>query len=131
MTEHKPLGYCIQSSEKLRKLIMENPNMPIMVEVESELIFDDHYTSWIAPSINCVIGEVLDCDQTINDERIYMDRIEFEEDVYDWLDNTYYADKVMNGESGPLDDEVEQKAKEILAEYEPYWKKVIIIYAGT
>ena len=131
MIEHKPLGYCIKSSEKLCKLIMENPNMPIMVKVESELVLDDYYTHWIAPSISYNIGEVLDCDQTINDERIYTDRIEFEEDVYDWLDNTFYADKVMNRETEALDDEVEQKAKEILAEYEPYWKKVIIINAGT
>ena len=131
MNEHKETG-CVASTEELRKLIMENPDLPIMVECETDLILDDSYTSWIVPSVHFCIGEVLDCDQHINDERIYMDRTEFEEDMYDWLDNTYYADKVLaDGEPEPSDDEVERKAKEILAEYEPYWKKVIIIHAGT
>ena len=123
MNDYKETG-CLASSEELRKLIMENPDLPIMVEVETEVCLDDSYLTWIAGSVRCRIGEVLDCDQHINEERIYGDRQQFEDDVRDWVDNSYY-------EPGVSDEEVEQKIEEILADYEPYWKKVIIIYAGT
>ena len=132
MTKHISLG-CTKQSDKLRKLILENPDLSIMVEVETELCLDDTYTSWIAPSINFRIGEVLDCDQHINDERIYFDRQEFEDDLYDWLENDYYAEgETPDGDRDePTEEEVDRKAKEVLAEYEPYWKKAIIIHAGT
>lgn len=70
------------------------------------------------------IGEILDCEQDINDEVTYVDRDKFEEDLQDRLaDDERY-------ENLP-DAEFENIVKAELAKYEPYWKKVICIKADV
>ena len=70
------------------------------------------------------IGEILDCEQDINDEIIYVDRDELEEDLQDRLaDDERY-------ENLP-DSELDNIVKAELAKYEPYWKKVIVIRADV
>lgn len=67
---------------------------------------------------------MLDCEQNINDEKIYSDRDEFEEDIRFRLECSELFDK-LDGE------EFEMRVRETLEEYESYWIDVIAIYAST
>lgn len=121
----KSLGHSINTTEKLRKLIQENPDLPLVFIVESDVVADCDYVTWFVPRIDCHIGEILDCEQSINDERIYTDRDEFEEDVEDFFFNSY---EFMNEET---EEELERKVKDEIKKYEPYWKKCIIVEGGV
>lgn len=58
--------------------------------------------------------------QTVNDEYCYTDRDEFQED----LENLY-------SDFDGSDKEFEQFIENIMVEYEPYWKKCIILYVDN
>lgn len=122
----KRLDQIITETNQLKDLILANPDLPIIIDCESELLNDDSYTSWIAPSVRFSIGEILDCEQDVNEERIYLDRIEFEEDF-----DEYYFNKHYEEAENISDEEWDLKVEEALKEYEPYWRKCILIFAGT
>ena len=124
MKTHKRLNMYSKHTEELKKLIAEHPNYPIVVLVNGELAADDSYYWWYAPNIRFTIGELLDCEQDINDEKIYSDRDEFEEDIRYRLECSEFFDK-WDG------DEFEMRVRETLEEYESYWIDVIAIYADT
>ena len=71
-------------------------------------------------SVSASVGEYLDCMQTVNDEYCYTDRDEFQED----LENLY-------SDFDGSDKEFEQFIENIMVEYEPYWKKCIILYVDN
>ena len=121
--KYKPLNMFTKQTGELKRLIAEHPDYPIVVLCESEVVMDDDGW-WCAPELRCSVGEILDCWQDINDEKTYIDRGDFEADVQDYIcsDDDYYE---MTEEE--LDREVEERLKE----YEPYWKDVIIIWAGV
>ncbi len=124
MKPYKSLEMFTKQTDELKKLIAEHPDYPIVVLVANEVVADDDWGWWYAPSIRFGIGEILDCGQTINDEKVYTDRDDFEEDVQDLI-----AD---DDESSELsDEEFDKKVQEIIKEYEPYWKNVICIYADV
>ena len=123
-SEYCSLGMYTQRTDELKKLISEYPDYPIVVLCESELVADDYYSSWYAPSVSFRIGELLDCEQDVNEERIFTDREEFEEELRDQL-----AD--MEEYENMPDEEFDKVLSAKLAEFEPFWKKVIVIYAGV
>ena len=122
--KYRPLDMFIKQTDELKKLIAEHPDYPIVVMVGTEVVADDYYGWWYAPCLSFSIGEILDCEQDINDEKTYIDRDEFEEDVYDKYTWDEKYEKLDNFE---FDEMVEKKLKE----YEPYWKKVIQIRADV
>ena len=113
-----------KQTDELKQLISEYPDYPIVVLCNYEVCNDDSYNWWYAPDLRFSIGEILDCEQDINDERVYTDRDEFEEDLADIL-----------GDSGDYDETTDEEfdaiVKAELAKYEPYWKKVIQIRADV
>ena len=121
---YKPLNMFAKQTDELKQLISEHPDYPIVVIVANEVVSDDYYGWWYAPEIRFSIGEILDCEQDINDEKVYVDRDEFEEDLADIL-----------GDSGDYDETTDEEFDAIveaeLAKYEPYWKKVIQIRADV
>lgn len=121
---YKPLNMFTKQTDELKQLISEHPDYPIVVLVGTEVVADDSYGWWYAPEIRFSIGEILDCEQDINDEKVYTDRDEFEEDLADIL-----------GDSGDYDETTDEEfdaiVKAELAKYEPYWKKVIQIRADV
>lgn len=120
---YKPLNILKQTDE-LKQLIAEHPDYPIVVLCDYEVCADCSYSWWYAPDLSFSIGEILDCEQDVNDERIYTDRAEFEEDLADFLyDSGEYDDAT--------DEEFDAVVKAELSKYEPYWKKVIQIKAGV
>ena len=84
--KYRPLDMFIKQTDELKKLIAEHPDYPIVVIVDSEVVADD-YGWWYAPCLSFSIGEILDCEQDIDEEKTYIDRDEFEEDMiskFEW-----------------------------------------------
>jgi hypothetical protein len=107
------------SSDELKKLIFENPDLPIVVLAGEEASGYDYYWTYCS-SVSCHISEILDCDYYDYDDIIFTDRDRLEEKIEDDLYDDYH-DK--------SEEEYDSAVKRKLAELEPYWKKVIAIYA--
>ena len=109
----------VQNSDELKKLILENPELPIVVLAGEEA--NSGYNGWMyCSSISFAIDEILDCDFYDYDDTVFTDRDRLEErieeDLYD-----EYQDKT--------NEEYDEAIKREVEKYEPYWKKVIAIYA--
>lgn len=108
-----------QKTDELRKLILENPELPIVVLAGEDASID--YWGWTyCSSISFGIDEILDCDYYDYDDVVFTDRERFEEKVSDDLYDDY-RDK--------SEEEYDAAVKRELEKYEPYWTKVIAIYA--
>lgn len=108
-----------QKSDELKKLILENPDLPIVVLVGEDANCGGHHYMFCS-SISFHIDEILDCDFCDYDDTVFCDRDRLEEYIGDMLYDEY-CDK--------SDEEYEEAIKNKLAELEPYWTKVIAIYA--
>ena len=122
--KYRPLGMFTAQTDELKKLIAEHPDLPIVVIVNAEVVADDDYNWWYAPCISFSLGEILDCEQDVNDMKVYTDRDDFEEDLQNILCD-------LEEFENATDEEFDQAVKEQLADYEPYWKQVIQIRADT
>ena len=69
--KYRPLDMFVKQTNELKELITKYPDYPIVVIVASEVIADDYYGWWYAPCLSFSIGEILDCEQDINDEKTY------------------------------------------------------------
>ena len=105
MYMNKPLNLS-KSSDELKQLIAENPDLPIVVLVGRYAVSDDYGYTYCS-DIHFSIEEILDCTLPFGEGCVYIDG---------------------NEEYPNLSDEEFQTllAKE-LSKYEPYWKKVIAI----
>ena len=109
----------VKSSDELKKLILENPDLPIVILANEDSVCD--YWGWTyCSSISFGIGEILDCDFYDYDDSVFTDRERLEERV---VDDIYYENEEKSEEY------CEELVKRRLAELESYWKKVIVIYA--
>ena len=122
--KYKPLDMFLKQTDELKELIAKYPDYPIVVIVDSEVVADYDYGWWYAPEIRFGIGEILDYEQNIDEEKTYVDRDDFEEDVQ------YNVECDENFENA-TDEEFDAEVKRIITEYEPYWKKVIQIRASV
>lgn len=66
-----------ENVKNLLELVVENPDLPIICMVESEIVCDCDYSRWLAQIGGCMVGEFA----SYND-RFYCDREEFKEDYY-------------------------------------------------
>lgn len=108
-----------QKTDELRRLILENPELPIVVLANEESACD--YWGWtFCSSISFYIEEILDYDFYDYDDRVFVDRERLEEKIADDLWDEYHEKS---------DEEYDAAVKHELEKYEPYWKKVIAIYA--
>ena len=112
-------------TDELKKLIAENPDLPIVVIAGTDAT--DGEQSTYCSDIRFEIDEILDCEVPYM-EYVETDRINFEEQIEEWL-----WDKMGGNDKNTKLSEVifEEELKEIKAKYEPYWKKVITIYADN
>lgn len=108
-----------KKSDELKKLILENPDLPIVVLAGEEANVGDYYWMFCS-SISFGIEEILDCDFYDYNDAVYCDRDKLEEDIEDMLYDEYCEKS---------EEEYEAAIKNKLAELEPYWTKVIAIYA--
>ena len=120
--KYKPLNMFYKQTDELKQMIAEHPDYPIIVTCDSEVVADDGYAWWYAPSLYFSLGEILDCEQDINDEKVYVDKDEFREDISDKLADLDEYENLSN-------EEFDKVVSEKLAEYDSYWKPVIMIRA--
>lgn len=107
------------SSDELKRLILENPDLPIVVLAGEEANSYDFYWTYCS-SVSYHISEILDCDYYDYDDTVFTDRYRLEEKIEDDLYDEY-CDKP--------EEEYDAAVKRELEKYEPYWQKVIAIYA--
>lgn len=116
--ERIPSGLLTETDE-LRRLIIENPELPLVIMAGQYCNNGD----WYYMSCGCCraeLGEVLDCMQEVNDEKVYSDRDDFREDLEYCYDDFEGSDQ-----------EFEKLITTELAKYEPYWKKCIFLYVDN
>ncbi len=118
MYTNKPLNLS-KSSDELKQLIAENPNLPIVVLVGQYAASDDYGYTYCSDVQFC-IDEILDCSLPFGKGYVYNDRDDFAYDLENYLadDETY---------ENLSDEEFQTLLTKELSKYEPYWKKVIAI----
>lgn len=110
----------IKDASKLRRLISENPDLPIVVLAGEEANTGDY--AWMyCSSVCCDIECILDTITPYDDEHIFSDKDDFRGVVSDALWNEKTKDLP--------DEEYEAMVEAEVAKFEPYWRKVIAIYA--
>lgn len=123
----------LAQTTELKKLIEEHPTYPIAVLASEEANSGDY--SWMYCSyIRFRVGEILDCDQPVNDEIIFNDRDDFEEQLEEWLWDKMCDDISHNGmydDREPTEKEFQKALDKEKAKYEEYWTDCILIYAGN
>lgn len=108
-----------KNSDELKKLILENPDLPIVVLAGEDA--NDGYWGWTyCSSISFGIDEILDYDYYDYDDVVFTDRERLEEKISDDLYDEYHEKS---------EEEYDVAVKREVEKYEPYWKKVIAIYA--
>ena len=120
---YKPLNMFTAKTDELKKLIREHPDYPIVVVCNSDVVADENGW-WYAPEISFKTGVILDCEQDINDEKVYTDEDDFEEDIRYMLEDREDLEDVS-------DEEFDRAVEEEMKKYEPYWKNVIKILADV
>lgn len=125
MENYKPLNMFTKQTEELRALIQEHPDYPIVVLVGSEVVTDDDYRWWYAPELRYEIAEILDCEQDVDEMKVYSDRDQFKEDIGYKIENSLDLNKEYT------DEEFDKLVEAEFQKYEKYWKPVIAIYADV
>lgn len=110
-----------KNSDELKKLIAENPDLPIVVLADEEAACDCWGWTYCS-SISFDICEILDCDYYDYNDIVFTDRDRLEEKIGDDLYDEYH-------DKG--DKEYDEAVNRKMEELEPYWKKVIAIYASN
>ena len=114
----------ITSTSKLKKLIAEHPDLPIVVLAGTDAT--DGEQCMYCSDIRFTVDEILDCKVPYMDN-VETDRDNFNQKIEVWLWDDMYA----NGKKILCESAFEAALKNLKAEYEPYWKKVICIYADN
>lgn len=103
---------CLTKNEELKRLVAENPDLPVMYMCGEDCYCDDYgYT------INTGSYQIEEI--TLVDNMICDDKVELEEKIYDKLDRKYpnISEKLLD-----------TLTKEVLEKY--VWKKVITVRLG-
>lgn len=108
------------NTEKLKQLIAEHPDYPIVVLAGEEANGGDY--SWMYCSdISFTVDEILDTD-FYNNEYVFTDRDDLKEYIEEMLYDEY-CDKPQ--------DEYDSAVRAKMAELDPFWVKVIAIHASN
>lgn len=101
-----------QSREELFKLMAENPDLPIVPMVDSEIVADDGYNRWLGAWGSCYIGDYI-----IGEERLYY------RDDEDWDEIERLVEEKLGNETFEVMSDEEAKA----AYAAMPWIKAIIV----
>lgn len=128
-----------KNTEKLKELIKENPDLPIVPMVYYQVVGED-YGNWVGKFSSCYVGKY-----ALFYERFYDDRKEFEEDYYDYyeeeINEKFNYDPTLELPIKPTGITQEQiEANKIASanvnkflkdKADKYFKKAIIVYIDT
>ena len=98
-----------EKTAKLLKLASENPELPIIFEVDNEVIPNDEYGWYLGSMSNCCVGEY-----AILGEMVLDDRDDFKEKNYDY--NCDELDEMFPGDCGNENAELEKHLNKIADE---------------
>lgn len=110
-----------KESDELKKLILENPDLQLVV-LACEESWDGEHAWTFCDNISFRIEEILNCDYVDDHDCVFVDRDALEEHIENCLYDEYCDQP---------EEEYEAAIVKKLAELEPYWEKVIAIYATT
>lgn len=122
----------LADTTELKKMIAEHPDYPICVLAGEDANCGDY--SWMYCSdIKFYVGEILDCEQPVNDEIIFSDRDDFEERLEEWLWDEMCDEMAEDkfDDSEPSEADFKKRLADEKAKYEPYWKDCIVIRADN
>lgn len=98
-----------EETTKLLKLASENPELPIIFEVDNEVVPSDEYGWYLGSMSNCCVGEY-----AILGEMVLEDRDGFKEKYYDY--NCDKLDEMFPGDCGNENAELEKYLDKIADE---------------
>lgn len=115
-----------KSTKELQQLIAEHPDYPIVVLAGEDGNCGDY--NWMYCSdIRFGIEDLRTVETPYNDEIVCADRDEFEENMEEWLADEL-DDQGVDVQAMP-EEEFQARLHEEMEKYEPYWQKVIAIWA--
>lgn len=103
-----------EKEQKLRELIVANPDLPVIFMVDSDVVADDSYANWLASIHYVKVGEYC-CYKT----RYYDDKNDFKDEYY--VDHEDDLEHLEN-------DEIDRIIKERTSSW---WKRAIIVYVDA
>ena len=107
------------ATDGLRRFILENPDLPIVILADESSVTDNGAWTYCS-EISVKIEEILDCEYYDYGDMVITDRGRLEEIIEDNLYEDYH-DKPES--------EYDAAIKAAAEKFEPYWKKVIAVYA--
>lgn len=112
----------MNNTKELLRLAQENPDLPIVPMVDSEVVCDDGYCYWQGRFGRCEVTEWV-CVTMWGDPRF------FTRDEQDYIEE-YFADKIIDEDESDLSDEqIERMAHEMAEALD--WTKAIVVWIGT
>lgn len=115
-------GELVHDSTELRRMLAENPALPIVVLAGEEAVSGEWAWTYCT-SVKAEIIRMLDIRTPYdNDERVFDDEDDFEEAITEYWE---FAEPDYSGMT------LEEKVKSELEKYKPYWRDVIAIYASN
>lgn len=113
----------LHSADDLKRLIVENPDLPILVFAGDNANKGD-YAYMSCSYVSAEKGEFLDCEQQIDECKCYTDRDDFEEDVFDALVNDEQCVDLS-------DEELNSVVKQEVTKYDEFWTPCIILWVDN
>lgn len=113
----------VHDTTELRKLIAENPDLPIVV-LAGEQAWIEEYGYSYCTEVFCSLDWVLDCEIPFGGGIVPTDKDDFEEQLANYLCDLPEYHTLS-------DEDFDRRLKEEVAKYEPYWKRVIAIHADN
>jgi len=118
-------GDLLHKTEALKKLIVKNPDLPLLIFAGEEANTGDYsYMTCTSISVekNHVLVLPLDAPDPPNDEIVYIGEDELRDDIADQV-----YDDMRDASEEEQDAEVEKRMKA----FEPYWQEAIVVYASN
>lgn len=114
----------IHDAEELRKLIQENPELPIVILANEEANSGEWCWQY-CNSVSCCIDTILDVATPYDSdgEKVFTDETDFLEEIEESLYDEF-------GDSMTTE-QIEEAAKREADMYSGCWRKVIAIYVGN
>ena len=117
----KNINQISHNTNKIKEIILKNPELPIVVFAGREASNYDFDTT-LCSYVEIYVGEYLDIKvEEDTEDRIYTEKEDLEETLWQ-----YYCDK-FDGNDKEFNNYIAKK----IYEYEPYWKKCIILYVDN
>lgn len=112
--------------ERLKKAILEHPDLPLVFFCEPEIWAEDYYEIWPATSMSVRIGKVLSIKDNDTFMRTFTDEDEdaLEDEIRNHLDMSDEAQEIS-------DEEYEKMVQKELDYYNAHWKDCIIVRLGA